>query len=211
MVVPGSRMVKRQAEAEGLDKIFLDAGMEWRRGRLQHVSGDEPRQTGAGRALARRRATAISRAARARAAGLTSSRPRWPRPPRWPVFRGHPRVEVPVVRPRKAEFNIQANQPEDWERPCDPSPSIPDWSCRWTGRTWTRTRSSRSSFEADRALTGFGQFAFFDWRLSARQLPARLRVEQAEYRGAGILLARPLRLRLEPEHAPGRWKTMGSA
>ena len=30
MVVPGSGMVKRQAEAEGLDKIFLDAGFEWR-------------------------------------------------------------------------------------------------------------------------------------------------------------------------------------
>ncbi|WP_106477210.1 3-isopropylmalate dehydratase large subunit [Phytohalomonas tamaricis] len=30
MVVPGSGLVKRQAEAEGLDKIFLDAGFEWR-------------------------------------------------------------------------------------------------------------------------------------------------------------------------------------
>ncbi len=30
MVVPGSGMVKRQAEAEGLDKIFIDAGFEWR-------------------------------------------------------------------------------------------------------------------------------------------------------------------------------------
>jgi 3-isopropylmalate/(R)-2-methylmalate dehydratase large subunit len=30
MVVPGSGMVKRQAEEEGLDKIFLDAGFEWR-------------------------------------------------------------------------------------------------------------------------------------------------------------------------------------
>jgi len=30
MVVPGSGMVKRQAEAEGLDKIFLNAGLEWR-------------------------------------------------------------------------------------------------------------------------------------------------------------------------------------
>ncbi|MEE3143087.1 MAG: 3-isopropylmalate dehydratase large subunit [Pseudomonadota bacterium] len=30
MVVPGSGLVKRQAEAEGLDKIFEDAGMEWR-------------------------------------------------------------------------------------------------------------------------------------------------------------------------------------
>jgi 3-isopropylmalate/(R)-2-methylmalate dehydratase large subunit len=30
MVVPGSGLVKEQAEAEGLDKIFLDAGFEWR-------------------------------------------------------------------------------------------------------------------------------------------------------------------------------------
>ncbi|PPD04560.1 MAG: 3-isopropylmalate dehydratase large subunit [Methylobacter sp.] len=30
LVVPGSGLVKQQAEAEGLDKIFLDAGFEWR-------------------------------------------------------------------------------------------------------------------------------------------------------------------------------------
>jgi 3-isopropylmalate/(R)-2-methylmalate dehydratase large subunit len=30
MVVPGSGLVKQQAEAEGLDKIFKDAGFEWR-------------------------------------------------------------------------------------------------------------------------------------------------------------------------------------
>jgi len=30
LVVPGSQMVKRQAEAEGLDRIFVDAGAEWR-------------------------------------------------------------------------------------------------------------------------------------------------------------------------------------
>ena len=30
MVVPGSGLVKRQAEAEGLDKIFRAAGLEWR-------------------------------------------------------------------------------------------------------------------------------------------------------------------------------------
>ena len=30
LVVPGSGMVKRQAEAEGLDQIFKDAGAEWR-------------------------------------------------------------------------------------------------------------------------------------------------------------------------------------
>jgi 3-isopropylmalate/(R)-2-methylmalate dehydratase large subunit len=30
MVVPGSGLVKQQAEAEGLDKVFLAAGFEWR-------------------------------------------------------------------------------------------------------------------------------------------------------------------------------------
>ncbi|MGZ8427983.1 MAG: 3-isopropylmalate dehydratase large subunit [Candidatus Deferrimicrobiaceae bacterium] len=30
MVVPGSGLVKRQAEAEGLDRIFLEAGFQWR-------------------------------------------------------------------------------------------------------------------------------------------------------------------------------------
>jgi 3-isopropylmalate/(R)-2-methylmalate dehydratase large subunit len=30
MVVPGSQVVKAQAEAEGLDKIFIEAGFDWR-------------------------------------------------------------------------------------------------------------------------------------------------------------------------------------
>ena len=30
LVVPGSGLVKRQAEAEGLDRVFMDAGFEWR-------------------------------------------------------------------------------------------------------------------------------------------------------------------------------------
>ena len=30
MVVPGSQLVKQQAQAEGLDQIFKDAGADWR-------------------------------------------------------------------------------------------------------------------------------------------------------------------------------------
>jgi 3-isopropylmalate/(R)-2-methylmalate dehydratase large subunit len=30
LVVPGSQQIKRQAEAEGLDRIFREAGAEWR-------------------------------------------------------------------------------------------------------------------------------------------------------------------------------------
>ncbi len=35
MVVPGSGLVKRQAEAEGLDKVFTAAGLDWRKHRGQ--------------------------------------------------------------------------------------------------------------------------------------------------------------------------------
>jgi 3-isopropylmalate/(R)-2-methylmalate dehydratase large subunit len=30
IVVPGSSTIKRQAESEGLDRVFIDAGFEWR-------------------------------------------------------------------------------------------------------------------------------------------------------------------------------------
>ena len=30
LVVPGSQAVKREAEAEGLDRVFIDAGAQWR-------------------------------------------------------------------------------------------------------------------------------------------------------------------------------------
>ncbi|KAI0485268.1 aconitate hydratase [Xylariaceae sp. FL0804] len=42
MVVPGSGIVKDQAEAEGLDKIFLDAGFEWREAGCSMCLGMNP-------------------------------------------------------------------------------------------------------------------------------------------------------------------------
>ena len=42
MVVPGSTAVKAEAEAEGLDRVFKDAGFRLARGRLLHVPGNEP-------------------------------------------------------------------------------------------------------------------------------------------------------------------------
>ncbi len=44
LVVPGSRAVLRQAEAEGLPEIFRAAGFEWRDAGLLHVPGHEPGQ-----------------------------------------------------------------------------------------------------------------------------------------------------------------------
>jgi homoaconitase/3-isopropylmalate dehydratase large subunit len=42
MVVPGSAKVKQQAEAEGLDQIFVDAGFEWRRAGCSMCLGMNP-------------------------------------------------------------------------------------------------------------------------------------------------------------------------
>lgn len=42
MVVPGSQQVKQQAEAEGLDRIFRDAGFEWRESGCSMCLGMNP-------------------------------------------------------------------------------------------------------------------------------------------------------------------------
>jgi 3-isopropylmalate/(R)-2-methylmalate dehydratase large subunit len=42
LVVPGSGMVKQQAEAEGLDRILLDAGFEWREAGCSMCLGMNP-------------------------------------------------------------------------------------------------------------------------------------------------------------------------
>lgn len=42
MVVPGSGLVKQQAEQEGLDRIFLDAGFEWREAGCSMCLGMNP-------------------------------------------------------------------------------------------------------------------------------------------------------------------------
>ncbi len=42
MVVPGSGLIKLQAETEGLDKIFLDAGFEWREAGCSMCLGMNP-------------------------------------------------------------------------------------------------------------------------------------------------------------------------
>jgi 3-isopropylmalate/(R)-2-methylmalate dehydratase large subunit len=41
-VVPGSAQVKRQAEEEGLDRVFIDAGFEWRRAGCSMCLGMNP-------------------------------------------------------------------------------------------------------------------------------------------------------------------------
>jgi 3-isopropylmalate/(R)-2-methylmalate dehydratase large subunit len=42
MVVPGSALVKKQAEEEGLDRIFTEAGFEWRHAGCSMCLGMNP-------------------------------------------------------------------------------------------------------------------------------------------------------------------------
>ena len=51
MVVPGSGLIKHQAEEEGLDRVFLDAGFEWREPGCSMCLGMNPDQLQAGRTL----------------------------------------------------------------------------------------------------------------------------------------------------------------
>jgi 3-isopropylmalate/(R)-2-methylmalate dehydratase large subunit len=46
LVVPGSMLVRAQAEAEGLDKIFIDAGFEWRSAGCSMCLGMNPDKVG---------------------------------------------------------------------------------------------------------------------------------------------------------------------
>ncbi|HEY0957915.1 MAG TPA: 3-isopropylmalate dehydratase large subunit [Novosphingobium sp.] len=48
IVVPGSGLVKAQAEAEGLDKVFTDAGLEWREPGCSACLGMNPDKVPAG-------------------------------------------------------------------------------------------------------------------------------------------------------------------
>ncbi|MCU0728810.1 MAG: 3-isopropylmalate dehydratase large subunit, partial [Sphingopyxis sp.] len=48
IVVPGSGLVKRQAEAEGLDRVFIDAGLEWREPGCSACLGMNPDKVPAG-------------------------------------------------------------------------------------------------------------------------------------------------------------------
>jgi 3-isopropylmalate/(R)-2-methylmalate dehydratase large subunit len=48
MVVPGSMRVRAQAEREGLDRVFLDAGFEWRNAGCSMCLGMNPDVLGSG-------------------------------------------------------------------------------------------------------------------------------------------------------------------
>ena len=81
MIVPGSGLVKAQAEAEGLDKIFMDAGFEWREPGCSMCLGMNPDQLKPGeRCASTSNRNFEGRQGQAGRTHLVS--PQWPPPPR---------------------------------------------------------------------------------------------------------------------------------
>ena len=52
MVSPGSTLIKRQAETEGLDRIFVEAGFQWRESGCSMCLGMNPDRVGSGKRCA---------------------------------------------------------------------------------------------------------------------------------------------------------------
>ncbi|MAP10473.1 MAG: 3-isopropylmalate dehydratase large subunit [Gammaproteobacteria bacterium] len=52
MVSPGSTLIKKQAEDEGLDRVFIDAGFQWRESGCSMCLGMNPDRVGAGKRCA---------------------------------------------------------------------------------------------------------------------------------------------------------------
>ncbi len=82
LVVPGSGPVKRQAEAEGLDKIFREAGLEWREAGCSMCLAMNPDVLSPGeRCAATSNRNFEGRQGKGGRTHLVS--PPWPPPPRW--------------------------------------------------------------------------------------------------------------------------------
>ena len=128
LVVPGSARVRLQAEAEGLDVIFKEAGAEWRAAGCSMCLGMNPDQLAPGRARGLDLEPQLRRPAgqgRSDPPGLTAG------------GRGH-RGHRPAQLARRSVAGEQAYR---WTS----SPPTPARRCRCGAATSTPTRSSRRS------------------------------------------------------------------
>ena len=150
MVVPGSGLVKQQAEKEGLDRIFKEAGFEWREAGCSMCLAMNPDKLAPGRALRLDLEPQLRRPPRPRrphAPGLArDGRGGGVRGP----FCGYPRVEL-TPTPIRIE-------------------SIMKPFTKHTGRV---VAMDRANVDTDQIIpkqflkrierTGFGEFLFWDW------------------------------------------------
>ncbi len=163
MVVPGSGMVKKIAEQEGLDRIFKEAGFDWRDAGCSMCLAMNPDRLEPGNVVLRLR-IAILRADKGKVAERISSLPLWQ--PRRRSKVGLSTFDNGPTRPKTNTCLIISKQRDSTEssNPCVPLiPFMASW------RQWIAPMSIHRSDHPKQFLkrierTGFGQYLFFDWR-----------------------------------------------
>ncbi len=174
LVVPGSGPVKAQAEAEGLDKIFIEAGFEWRLpGCSMCLAMNNDRLNPGERSHPP--ATVTLKAVRAAGVALTWLARRWP-----------PLPPLPATSPTFAASNKETTMAE-----------------KFTQHTGLVVPLDAANVDTDAIIpkqflqkvtrTGFGAHLFNDWRFldeKGQQPNPEFVLNFPEYQGASILLAR---------------------
>ena len=188
MVVPGSGVVKRQAEEEGLDRIFTEAGFEWREAGCSMCLAMNPDKLDPGQ----RCASTSNRNFEGRQGkgGRTHLVPlRWPPLPQY-----------------EARLSTSATGTSN-------NKSLPSIICvsqdlenyigchlmdAFTVHTGVVGAMDRANVDTDQIIpkqflkrierTGFGQFLFYDWRFhDDGSENAEFELNQSEVQGASIL------------------------
>ena len=154
MVVPGSARSRSAAESEGLDRIFREAGAEWREPGCSMCLAMNP-DILCPASAAPPPATATSKAARAAVAAPTSSVPPWPPPPPSPATL--PTCVTGITRSSRMQpMRTHRGQVIPLDRAnVDTDQIIPKQFLKRIERT------------------GYGPFLFNDWRYDARPASRR--------------------------------------
>ncbi len=170
---PARRQVKRQAEAEGLDRIFRDGGRRVARAGLQHVHRHERRPARSPGSTASAPATATSRAGRDRAGA-----------PSWPARSPPLRPPSPASSPTHAVWRSA-----DWRDHATIHDSDQPGS-RAAHRQHRYRPDHPGPLSDDHDKAGLGRHLFAGWRYDAPAAPRPdFPLNQPDAQGAQILLA----------------------
>ena len=165
LVVPGSAKVKRQAEAEGLDRVFERAGFEWREAGCSMCLGMNPDVLGAGRALRLDLESQLRGPPGRRRAHAPASARRWP-----------PRPRSPATSPTCGS-SVRARAGEGVPAACSGAVAVLDRADVDTDQIIPKQFLKRIE------RSGYGEFLFFDWMKDPD-----FELRRPECAGAAILL-----------------------
>ena len=185
LVVPGSQQIKREAEARGLDRIFLDAGAEWRESGCSMCIGMNGDTAGKGQyavSTSNRNFEGRQGAGRTHVAGQSGNCRGGGHP--WP-HHGSPRVPVNGRRATHLQSRSKLHG-----SPCNPSQSLKSRTVVLPSTDIDTDQIIPARFLRTTTKEGLGKQLFADWRYDASGSPkTRLHAEQPEAQGAAMLVA----------------------